>query len=159
MSYHPSKGFLLLVVPLICLTLLGISYLFVTLPYKVAGISMQPTFQDEQNILGIKFFPRLKRGDIVIYSPTHSDSYIARVIGLPGEKIEMANYYVKINDQQITEPYLAPGTLTLFSKTVGGIFQLKDDEYFVMTDNRPYGDDSRFFGPIKRSDIKAKVIF
>lgn len=155
----PSKGFLFIALPLLFLVFIGFIYISLSAPFTVAGISMEPNFRDGQKILGLKLFGQLKRGDVVIYTSPDNTSYIARVIGLPGEKLEMKNYYVFINDQQIEEPYLAPDAHTFFSEKMGGVFQLNDDEYFVMSDNRPYGDDSRLVGPITRSKIKAKIIF
>lgn len=161
----PRKKFWLLVSPLLLLVVLGLIFISVVAAYQIDGISMLPTFDNNAKVRGLKIFGELKRGDLVTYAlpNEHCESvetciFFGRVIGLPGEKIEMANYFVKINDQQIEEPYLAPDTKTLFSPEVGGIFELKDDEYFVMGDNRPYSADSRLFGPVKREQIKAKII-
>lgn len=128
---------------------------------------MMPTYNNGTKLTGLRFFLSIRRGDIVIYTPPQQQCedpkqqcfFVARVIGLPNEKLEMANYFVKINDKTLEEKYLAPNTHTLFSDKVGGTFVMKNDEYFVMADNRPYGDDSRMFGPIKRSQITSKIIW
>lgn len=162
-----SKEFLIISTVLLTLILFGLCYIAFTKSYITDGISMQPAYSHETKITGIRVFLSLKRFDVITYAPptefctteNKQCDVVGRIIGLPGEKIEIANYFVKINDQQISEPFLAPDTKTLFSEKVGGIFHLKEDEYFIMADNRPYAEDSRIFGPIKRSQIRTKIIF
>ncbi len=161
----PSLKFWLVVSPLFLLIAFGLFYISIVVSYQIDGISMLPNYSNNAVVTGITFFSKIKRGDIVTFAPATEFCpnqkpcvYVGRIVGLPKEKLEIANYFVTINDQQLDESYLAPETKTLFSEKVGGVFTLKDDEYFIMGDNRPYAADSRLFGPTKRKDIKAKVV-
>src|SRR6267142_3971457 len=87
---------------------------FVVQPVKVEGTSMQPRLENDERIFVNKFdydFWSIERGDIIVfwYPEDPTKSFIKRVIGLPGESIDMdANGHITINGQVIPEPYLAP---------------------------------------------------
>ncbi|HEU0051503.1 MAG TPA: signal peptidase I, partial [Patescibacteria group bacterium] len=101
------------------------------------------------------------RGDIVVfrYPRDPKQYFIKRVIGLPGETVEIANGKIKIyNDQHpngviLDESSYLDQDQTATTETV----TLKSDEYFVLGDNRAASLDSRYFGPIKRSAIVGRV--
>jgi len=100
----------------------------------------------------------LHRGDMIV---THSPKdpkldIFKRVIGLPGEKVEISNNVVSINGVKINEPYIRPGGQT--SRVAGTqIWQLKDDEYFVMGDNRSNSEDSRAWNALPGSNIVGRA--
>jgi signal peptidase I len=135
---------------------------FVAQPYKVEQLSMENTLLPGQYVLVDKLTPRWSpyaRGDIVVFDPppswvdqTNGVPLIKRVIGLPGETVELRDGKVFVNGAELKEPYL-------FS--AGGVAQPTDPEsdeeskwlvpagdLFVMGDHRQSSADSRTFGPI-----------
>lgn len=139
---------------------------FLIQPFYVKGASMEPSFFDHEYLIidEISYrFDEPKRGDIVVfrYPVDPKQFFIKRVIGLPGETVEVGEEGIKIyNDQypngmMIDESsYLSKETVP---STISRTLNLKTGEYFVMGDNRGSSLDSRFFGAIKRSDIVGKV--
>lgn len=118
---------------------------YIVQPFYIIGSSMEPTLY-EQNILLIDQlsyrFSDPQRGDVVvIHPPRDTRDYIKRIIGTPGDKVEIDNQgHVLINDIILEENYLSEankkteGTLTL---------TLQDNEYFLLGDNRQVSNDSR----------------
>lgn len=155
---------------------------FLFQPFFVQGASMEPNFEDGQylivNELGykkttialgdIKFFsvgafkeiPRQKT--IVFRYPNDPSKYfIKRIIGLPGEKIEIKNGGVKIfNDENpagfVLDESAYLGAETRTNKDI--VMTLKDNEFFVMGDNRQFSSDSRVWGPITDDNIIGEVL-
>lgn len=101
----------------------------------------------------------VKRGDIVLFTvppaagcPDGTEcNFVKRVIGIPGDRVAIKNNATFLNGQELSEPYLAPGTKTLSGlATQNGVeVLLAPDEYFVMGDDRPRSSDSRAWGPVK----------
>jgi len=97
---------------------------------------------------------KLKRFDIVVLQiDRENEDLIKRIIGLPGEKVKILNNKIYINDEEIEDKYGAGNTYSIDKIT------LKDDEYYVLGDNRIISMDSRVFGPIKKDDIKGTTNF
>ena len=128
---------------------------------QVKGRSMDHTLHDGdlmmvnriENWMGKDY----ERGDIVIVeSPAKDKLYIKRVIGLPGEQVELEDGYFYINGEKLEEDYLDPGMTT---PQTGEFFAwfLGDDDYFLVGDNRVNSNDSRNFGPIKRKSFKGQA--
>lgn len=138
---------------------------FLIQPFYVKGASMEPSFYDHEYLIIDELsyrFNEPERGDIVVfrYPSDPSQFFIKRVVGLPGETIEVDVEEVKVynsaypNGTSLQEAYLREdNTASPIQRTV----TLKADEFFVMGDNRSSSLDSRFFGPIKRSDIVGRV--
>lgn len=127
---------------------------FVT-PAMVSGASMDDTLEDGQIVLINKFVYRhndVSRFDIVVVrNDVGSDKIIKRVIGLPGEKVEYKDNELFVNNNKVnTSDYK-------FKKTDDFVFELKDDEYLLVGDNRPVSKDSRVLGPFSKSDIVGRV--
>ncbi|MFA6410803.1 MAG: signal peptidase I [Candidatus Buchananbacteria bacterium] len=139
---------------------------FLIKPFYVKGASMEPNFYDHEYLIinEISYrFGEPVRGDIVVfrYPFDPSQYFIKRVIGLPGEKIKVADGQVFVFNskypagQLIEENYLTEGTQTLGDVQV----QLKENEYYLLGDNRLHSLDSRAFGPVKREYIVGKTLW
>jgi len=145
---------------------------FVIQPFVVDGDSMLPSFVNNEYLIAEKISYDFKvptRGDVVIfrYPKNSSVIYIKRVIGLPGETVEIKDnkvYILASADSQpklLTEDYLAPDTKTcMYSQNeTDQDFKvvLKDNEFFVMGDNREHSSDSREWGVLPRANIIGRV--
>ncbi|HEX7735249.1 MAG TPA: signal peptidase I [Ktedonobacteraceae bacterium] len=126
--------------------------------YQISGPSMQNTLQSGQFVLVNKLaylFHQPDRGDvIVLHEPDQPGrDLIKRVIGLPGDTIVLDGNNVTVDGVQLNEPYITqkfnPGAQT---QTV------PPNEYFVMGDNRPQSEDSRYFGFVPKDYIVGKAI-
>jgi signal peptidase I len=137
--------------------------LFLYQPVKVEGTSMKPGLVDQERIFINKFEYRfgladISRGDTVVFlfprDPTKS--YIKRVIGVPGDSVEVVNGTVFVNAKPLTEPYVPDEARDQVSmpRTV-----IKPSEYFVLGDNRRFSNDSRTWGMVPREDIYGKAVF
>lgn len=125
------------------------NYTFTT--YKISGNSMLPNYHDGN--FGIAFkHGELKRFDVVIAKNYTGVLFIKRVIGLPNEKVVYRNNELFVNDKKVETPVEVLGTTGGFEIT------LKDEEYFLMGDNRERSTDSRLVGPFKRESIIGKVL-
>lgn len=152
---------------------------FVAHPVRVDGKSMYPTLKDGEfgftNVGGV-LLNGVERGDIVVVTMEeegHKTHWVKRVIGLPGDTVSCVNDVVYINGKVLDETkYIAPDyrqslvdKFGYFNKVPNADntnvedfeeVKLGDDEYYVMGDNRPYSKDSRYVGPVKKSQIFAK---
>jgi signal peptidase I len=137
---------------------------FVVQPFFVKGASMEPNFDDGQYLIinEISYrFEAPKRGDVVVfrYPLDPSQYYIKRIIGLPGETVEIAGGRIIIYNQQhpdgtiLEENYLAAGQKTFGDSEL----TLKDNEYFVLGDNRDASSDSRRWGSVRKDFIIGRV--
>lgn len=145
-----------------------IIYLFFLQPHQVDGLSMIPSFQDGEYLLTDKIsykFTSPKRGDVIVFAapPDRQRDFIKRIIATPGERVSLKEGKVFINDKQIQEAYLEPSLPTSGGPALGGgeFLSLKEEEYFVLGDNRTHSSDSRTFGIIKKQDIigRAWVVY
>ncbi len=124
---------------------------------RVYNISMQPTLHEGNLLVVNKLAYKLgepKRGDIIVfhYQGTITEDYIKRVIGLPGDTVQIGNGIVRVNDQVITEPYIAelPGYT--------GQWKVPEGELFVLGDNRNHSSDSHDWGFVERQWVVGKAI-
>ena len=143
--------------------------LFILSFARVKGRSMLPTLENWDWLLVWRLSYRTgrpKRQDVVIcrypgrcwrnirFLPL---SFVKRVIGLPGETVEVIDGVVHINGRPLYEPYLDPRR-TRFQRNRPPI-TLGPDEYFVLGDNRDSSNDSRRVGPLKRQAIRGRICF
>jgi len=136
---------------------------FIFQPFFVKGQSMEPNFENGDYLIIDQISYRFRdpqRGEIVVfkYPQAPSQRYIKRIVGLPGETIEVKDGQVIIFNEkgrQILDEgnYLPPGTFTPGEIKV----ILAKDEYFVLGDNRISSADSRRFGPLPRENIIGRV--
>lgn len=129
--------------------------------FIVQGPSMQPNFHDG-NFLVVSRVNYLlgepERGDIAVFHfPNGPEKdYIKRVIGLPGEKVEILDTVVYVDGQMLHEPYINEPCRPEFCRDA--IWELGPEEYFMMGDNRNHSSDSRSFGPVDRKYLVGEVI-
>ena len=172
-SYWFKEGFDFLISLIIALIIVIPFRYFIAEPYIVQGSSMSPNFETGDYILVNKFegtiIDPVRRGDVLVFVPpmNRKDSwrnyfpiidgrmkYIKRVIGLPGEEVKIENHKAWIKKKEwkefrvLKEPYLKNTNLR-----IDQVVKLKNDEYFMLGDNRGNSYDSEEWGPIKKTDI------
>ena len=131
---------------------------------SMVGVSMEPALYNGQEVLINRFIYKItspKRGDVIAFLPNgnqNSHYYLKRIVGLPGESIQIINGYVYINGERLTEDeYDKMADYGI----AGNEIQLGSDEYFVLGDNRNMSEDSRSgnIGAVKKDTIAGKVWF
>jgi signal peptidase I len=132
-----------------------------TVRFIVQGPSMQPTFYTGQFLIVSRVNYLLgdpQRGDIVVfhYPGNPDEDYIKRVIGLPGDTVEIRQQRVYVNGVQLNEPYINEECTD--DMCADNSWELGPDQYFVMGDNRNHSSDSRRFGPVDRGYIVGEVL-
>jgi len=125
--------------------------------YRVVGHSMDPTLEPEQYLVVSKLSYRLgepQRGDIVVFEDPHDPArkLIKRVIGLPGEVVEIQRGEVYINSQKLYEPYI-DGTARYSVPAT----PIAAGEYYVLGDNRSNSSDSHSWGTLSSDKIVGKA--
>ena len=148
------------------LVIIGLTWMIVTFVgqrTRVSGQSMETTLQDRDNLIVDKISYRFhdpSRYDIIVFPYKYEENtfYIKRIIGLPGETVQVKDGYIYINGKKLTsdiygrevmdEPGIAEEPIKLGS-----------DEYFVLGDNRNHSQDSRdpYVGVLKRSDLMGRA--
>src|SRR5580704_17835650 len=146
---------------LIAIGLALVIIVFLYQPVKVEGTSMAPLLSDQERIFINKFvyrFEDIHRGDVVVfwYPLDRSKSFIKRVIGLPGETVDIRHGLLYVNGQLIPEPYVPPQYTDV---TDFGPVKVPKDSYFVMGDHRISSNDSRVFGPVASQFIYGRAVF
>ncbi len=137
--------------------------LFIYQPVKVEGTSMMPALVDQERIFINKFVYRfgsgnVGRGDMVVFWYPHdpTKSYIKRVIGMPGDTVEVNNGTVVINSRALSEAYVPDEYRDRVSMPPT---KVRQDEYFVLGDHRISSNDSRSWGMVPRRFIYGKAVF
>lgn len=126
---------------------------FIITPVRVDGDSMKNTLKNGDILLLYKL-SSIDRFDIIVLDEEKdNEKIIKRVIGLPGETVAIKKGKIYINDKVIDDEY-AYGETSDYNKVT-----LRDNEYFILGDNRLISKDSRYFGPIKDNEIKGKIVF
>jgi signal peptidase I len=183
-GYQEAGSFVWEIVKIVALAFIIIIPIRVFLfqPFFVQGASMEPNFEDKQylivnefgykktlvkiagsTILDVKPFKDIERQKVVVfrYPLDPSKFFIKRVIGLPGEKVEIREGKILIYNQENPDGFALDERQYLQAtlRTNGNMsIALKSDEYFVMGDNRMFSSDSRSWGPVPEKDIVGKVL-
>jgi signal peptidase I len=135
--------------------------IFLYQPVKVEGTSMAPGLSDQERIFINKFvyrFESITRGDVVVfhYPRDPGKSYIKRVIGLPGDYVQIEDGRLFVNGEPIPEPYVP--TEYADDRSYPGVI-VPPHSFFVLGDHRNLSNDSRDFGTVDESYIYGKAVF
>ncbi len=161
-KFFENSVVLIIVIGLIALAI----RLFVFQPYIVSGQSMEPNYHDNEYMLVEKisgYSKNYHRGDVVVFkNPNNTNEvFLKRVIGLPGEKIQIDKNDIKIYNNKypggiaLQEDYLSKNLLP--KEYAKANFSLENNQYFLMGDNRGNSIDSRIFGPVDENLIIGKT--
>lgn len=137
--------------------------LFIYQPVKVEGTSMMPSLVDQERIFINKFvykfgLSKVDRSDTVVFwfPGDPSKSYIKRVIGVPGDVIEVRDGVVLVNGTRLAESYVPPEYRDHSSMASE---RVPEDQFFVLGDHRSSSNDSRSWGMVPRRYIYGKAVF
>lgn len=128
--------------------------------FVVRGESMLPTFENNDIILVTYYadaFSEPQRGDVIVFHSEDEENrdFLKRIIGLPGDHVEMNRGVIYINDIQLEEVYIED--VCRWRRCRNREWYLAENEYFVLGDNRNDSQDSVEFGPIRRDQIVGKA--
>ncbi|MFW6015309.1 MAG: signal peptidase I [bacterium] len=130
----------------------------ITLNAVVPTASMDPTITVNEKVFATRLFSNLKRGDIVVfeYPDNPNKLYVKRLLGLPGDMLFIKNGTIYINGNPLTENYAH----TQYTKDFGP-YEVPDNKYFMLGDNRDNSNDSRYWDNkfVSSAAIKGKVLF
>lgn len=140
---------------------------FVIQRNSVIGHSMDDTLNDNDQLIVekvSKWFNGIRTGDIITITtdglPYHDGDIhiVKRVVGVPGDTVEIRSRSVYRNGQKLTEPYLRNGTVTDPLNAQYTRVTLGPDQYYVLGDNRGNSTDSRVFGPVDKTLVIGEVL-
>ena len=163
-KYISASWEFLKIIIIAAIIVLPIRY-FLFQPFIVKGESMVPNFQSGDYLVVDEISYRLgspQRGDVVVlkYPLDTSQRFIKRVIGLPGETIDVENGKVIISKEGKNLTLDETKYLPNLKNTEGNVhLVLGDDKYFVLGDNRQFSYDSRMWGVLPKQDIVGKAVF
>jgi signal peptidase I len=125
--------------------------------FRIEGRSMEPTLHSGQYLLVSKLvysaLGEPGRGDVIVFEAWGQDKdFIKRIVGTPGDRVEIRDGCVYINDSCVEEPYLDQPTTDAI-----GPLTLGEEEFYVLGDNRGNSSDSRAYGPLPRENIIGKA--
>ncbi|SDK29153.1 signal peptidase I [Sediminibacillus albus] len=152
---------------LVALIIVVVCRHFLITPSIVEGESMMPTLHDGDRIILSKISKIQRFDEIAFQAPDSEDAYVKRVIGLPGDTVEMKEDILYINDKPVEEPYLEEYKKRLSNsqyltndftlQEVAGKSTVPEDSLFVLGDNRLDSKDSRYFGFITEESVIGDV--
>lgn len=152
---------LLLLVGSLCVVAYFVISRFVVTPVIIQGRSMQPTLKDGECYFLNRYvylFKSPERGDlVVIKDPGHDDFAVKRIIGKPGDWLNLRDGSVFLNGRRLDESYLPKTERTFAPDLLEKWIQLGNEQYFVMGDNRSNSEDSRYYGRITNKMILGQI--
>lgn len=153
-----------------------VTYFLIATPNQIEGESMEPNFYNGEIVLTSKIHQwfgstqigksmgfTYNRGDVAVFQKPGFKDFIKRIIAVPGDKIQLIEGNIYVNDEELDESYLPAGITThegTFLKDGGSALTVPQDQYFLMGDNRSNSHDSRYsdIAFIKREWFKGKVL-
>ncbi len=133
---------------------------FVIESFVVQGISMMPTFINNEHVLVNKLafvFGKPEPNEIIVFRPplpyVHED-YIKRIVATAGETVQLKSGHLYVDGHHVAQPYIEYWDPTSF-----GPVTVPKGDVFVLGDNRPDSEDSRYFGPVPIKNIRGQVVF
>lgn len=160
-----SKGFFreLIEFALIAILIVIPFRIFIAQPFVVNGASMDPTFKNGEYLIVDQIsyrFETPQRGSVLIfkYPKDPSKYFIKRVIGLPGETIDIKDGIVTITNKENPDGFSLEEKYIVYQKKDTFHMTLDSEEYFVLGDNRIGSADSRLWGPLPKSDIVGRPL-
>ncbi len=152
---------------IVAFIIVGAVYIFLGRPFTVSGASMYPTLHNGDRMILSKIGDINRFDVVVLKAPDENVEYIKRVIGMPGDTLEMKQGVLYINGKKIEQPFINTEALqkqTVFIddftlQSLIGETKIPEGKYFVMGDNRGVSRDSRMIGLIDRKAIEGKAIF
>lgn len=134
---------------------------YIAQPFIVSGASMEPNFHDGEYLIIDELtyaFRAPERGEVIVfrYPLNPSEFFIKRILGLPGEAVEIKNGKIFINGEVSPESYISA---EIEKDTLPNLkAKLGENDYFVLGDNRPKSSDSRFWGALPKGKIMGRVL-
>ncbi len=152
---------------IVAFIIVGAVYIFLGRPFTVSGASMYPTLHNGDRMILSKIGDINRFDVVVLKAPDENVEYIKRVIGMPGDTLEMKQGVLYINGKKIEQPFINTEALqkqTVFIddftlQSLIGETKIPEGKYFVMGDNRGVSRDSRMIGLIDRKAIEGKAVF
>ena len=152
---------------IVAFIIVGAVYIFLGRPFTVSGTSMYPTLHNGDRMILSKIGDINRFDVVVLKAPDENVEYIKRVIGMPGDTLEMKQGILYINGKKIEQPFINTEALqkqTVFIddftlQSLIGETKIPAGKYFVMGDNRGVSRDSRMIGLIDRKAIEGKAVF
>lgn len=126
---------------------------FIATPVIVDGTSMNKTLNNNDVVILCKVCSINRDSIVVLNEELDQERIIKRIIALPGETIEIKDGIIYVNDKKYNDIYAYGDTSDYAKRT------LRDDEYFILGDNRLISKDSRYFGPVKKESIVGTAIY
>ncbi len=156
--FELAKGIILISLGIVLI------HLFIATIFIVDGISMEPNFHTNQLILVNRWtylFGTPERGDVVVLrfpgDPSHK-KYIKRLIGLPGDTVELREGHIAVNGQIVEEDYLPADLITPVMIPGKTSWELESGDYFLVGDNRPNSNDSRTWDAANKRFLIGKAV-
>jgi signal peptidase I len=152
------KAFLREIVVTLAITAGIVLIMLHTIQYSVVdGVSMHPSLQDQQRVLIVKvayLFSPPQRGDVVVLQPPFKTPkpFVKRVIGIPGDSVEIRGGQIYLNGVKLTEPYINDAPAYSMRLTI-----VPENNYFVLGDNRNDSTDSHYGWTVVRENIIGEV--
>ena len=152
---------------IVAFIIVGGVYFFLGRPFTVSGASMYPTLHNGDRMVLSKVGDVHRFDVVILKAPDENVEYIKRVIGMPGDTVEMKNGVLYINGKKVDQPFINTEALakqTVFIddftlESLTGEAKVPEGKYFVLGDNRGVSKDSRLIGYIDRSAIEGKAVF
>lgn len=152
---------------IVAFIIVGAVYIFLGRPFTVSGASMYPTLHNGDRMILSKIGDINRFDVVVLKAPDENVEYIKRLIGMPGDTLELKQGVLYINGKKIEQPFINTEALqkqTVFIddftlQSLTGETKIPEGKYFVMGDNRGVSRDSRMIGLIDRKAIEGKAVF